>query len=77
MSKISEKKALEAYPQKYDNSLDTNVHRRIGYQQGYEQAIQDFLEKAKKWIEYEWSNLLVANLMFNSFKNYMQNESEN
>lgn len=47
MNKISEQKALEAYPQKYDNLLDTNVHRRIGYRQGYEQAIQDILEGKK------------------------------
>lgn len=80
MSKISEQKALEAYPQEYDNLLDTNVNRRIGYRQGYEQAILDFLEKACEW----WSTIPDDTYGFNpckiyveQFKNYMQDESEN
>lgn len=51
MSKIAKQKALEAYPQKYDNLLDANVDRRIGYRQGYDKSMQDFLEKACEWLK--------------------------
>ena len=80
MSKISEQKALEAYPSKYDDLLESNVHRRIGYKQGYDQAMQDFLEKACEG----WSTIPDDTYGFNpckiyveQFKNYMQDESEN
>lgn len=79
MSKIAEQKALEAYPRKYDDLIDTNVDRRIGYRQGYSQAMRDFSEKACEW----WSTMPDDTYGFNpckiyieQFKNYMQNESE-
>lgn len=81
--KISEKKALEAYPVKElkDNfgTRDINRCMREAYIQGYEQAMQDFLEKAEMYLRYRVyynthpNNINVA---INYFKNYMQNESE-
>ncbi|MBP5722053.1 MAG: hypothetical protein J6X18_00515 [Bacteroidales bacterium] len=76
MSKIAEQKSLEAYPQKYDNLLDANVNRRIGYRQGYEQAMQDFMDKACEWFEIKiicYSKREYEELI-EQFKNYMQNE---
>ena len=70
MSKIAEEKALDAYPQKYDNLLDTNVHRRIGYRQGYEQAMQDFLEKAMEYFK----GKPIHPFWVEHFKNYMEEE---
>jgi len=51
MSKISEQKALEAYPTPLDDSPFVSKgfideKRREGYIVGYDQAMQDFLEKA-------------------------------
>ena len=52
MSKISEQKVLEAYPKEtyYDRDVcdyvDVNAVKRDGYIKGYDQAMQDFLEKA-------------------------------
>lgn len=74
MSKIAENKALEAYPicNCYNEQCmmqeDVNLELRIGYEEGYDQAMQDFLKKAEKWLE---SRLpyCIAN-----FKNYMQDE---
>ncbi len=85
MSKISEQKALEAYPQEYDNLLDDNVDRRIGYRQGYDQAFQDFLEKAEKFFKNElyvsvsdqicsMNEFKTMKDFVNYFKNYMQDE---
>ncbi len=85
MSKISEQKALEAYPQEYDNLLDANVDRRIGYRQGYDQAFQDFLEKAEKFFKNElyvsvsdqicsMNEFKTMKDFVNYFKNYMQDE---
>lgn len=54
MSKIAEQKALEAYPIKeewvgnqYGGLEDTNSLSREKYQEGYDQAMQDFLEYLK------------------------------
>lgn len=56
MSKIAEQKALEAYPIKeewvgnqYGGLEDINSLSREKYQQGYDQAMQDFFEKAEKF----------------------------
>lgn len=52
MSKISEQKALEVYPREtyYDRDVcdyvDINAVKRDGYIEGYDQAMQDFIEKA-------------------------------
>lgn len=84
MSNIAEQKALEAYPQKYDNLLDTNVHRRIGYRQGYEQAMQDFLERACEWLkdldrrhvvrDFHTGEYYSVQDMIKDFKNFIENE---
>lgn len=50
MSKIAEKKALEAYPVRMEqfpfclNPQDTNESQRRAYKEGYEQAMQDIEE---------------------------------
>ena len=91
--KISEKKALEEYPQKIGytdmGDVDWNLPQRNAYLLGYDQAMQDFIEKACEWLEKE---LLVSDIehqkywlmteenksnFIEDFKNYMQNESEN
>lgn len=80
MSKIAEKKALEAYPEKYDNLLDTNVDRRIGYRQGYEQAMQDFEEYLKYCSTFTDMNgntridNNLLNTLIDNFKNYMEEQ---
>jgi hypothetical protein len=85
MSKISEKKALEAYPIKeewvgnqYGGLEDINSLSREKYQEGYDQAMQDFMEKAERWLEIhmpfgEVSHESVYDCI-QGFKNYMQNE---
>ena len=78
MSKISEQKALEAYPPHYqklagDGYFDMSLEKREGYIRGYDQAFQDFVEKAEK--------ILTERMYFSDdeakeFKNYMKNESK-
>lgn len=51
MNKTLEEKALEAYPEDWyrdcdGDSWDANEKLRKGYIKGYDQAVQDFLEKA-------------------------------
>jgi hypothetical protein len=81
MSKISEQKALETYPilfserNGYDNTFKD---RRESYIKGYNQAFQDFVEKAERWLEIhmpfgEVSHESVYDCV-QGFKNYMQNE---
>lgn len=86
MSKISEQKALKAYPilfserNGYDNTFKD---RRESYIKGYDQAIQDFLEYLKYCSTFTYSNGYkridddLYNKLVEDFKNYMQNESEN
>ena len=84
MSKIAEIKALEAYPicncynDEHMRKEDVNIELRIGYEEGYDQAMQDFLEKACEWLMHnnDWHDGEV-DLYVKNFKNYMQNESEN
>lgn len=52
MSKISEQKALEAYPisiskDSVEEGFDWNEEYREVYIQGYDQAMKDFMEKAE------------------------------
>lgn len=78
MKNLAEQKALEAYPKApspyYDDHiLDRNVNCRVGYIKGYDQAMQDFLEKAYKYlapINYTHPHLIDLD----DFKNYMQDE---
>lgn len=89
MSKIAEQKALEAYPQKIGytdmGDVDWNLPQRNAYLLGYDQAMQDFLEKAEKFFKNELyvsvSDQICSQNDFTSmpnfvkyFKNYMQNE---
>ena len=60
MSKIAEQKALEAYPIKeewvgnqYGGLEDVNSLSREKYQEGYDQAMQDFMEKAELFFNEE------------------------
>lgn len=88
MSKISEQKALEAYSilfserNGYDNAFKD---KRESYIKGYDQAMQDFLEKAEKFFNDELyvsiANQICSVDDFTSmtnfieqFKNYMQDE---
>ena len=81
MSKIAEKKALEAYPilfserNGYDNTFKD---RRESYVKGYNQAMQDFLEKAEEFLYLQLNNgsIECGNIerLIEQFKNYMQNE---
>ena len=54
MSKISEQKALEAYPESlyigYPDSWSRYKTLREGYIKGYDQAMQDFLKKAEGFL---------------------------
>lgn len=57
-------------------SSDRNEVIRFGYIKGYDQAIQDFLEKACEWLETKiicYSKREYEELI-EQFKNYMQNE---
>lgn len=114
MSKISEQKALEEYPEiegtetYFDRDcictkpIDLNRQKRIGYikgydqgvadereklmaemsdidiyHQGYDQAFEDFLEKAERWLEPTFKSIAGYNCggdLMNDFKNYMQDE---
>ena len=84
MSKISEQKALEAYPIKeewvgnqYGGIEDTNSLSREKYQEGYDQAMQDFLENASKYLfdnlPHTWDITQTVSFIDN-FKDYMKNE---
>ena len=52
----AEEQALKTYPRTDDAWCESNVDRRIGYKQGYNQAEQDIMEKAEKW----WYKHLVG-----------------
>lgn len=47
----------------------------------YDQAVQDFLEKACEWLSKNarnyYSAYATSDKLIDDFKNYMQNESEN
>lgn len=79
MSKISEQKALKAYPTPLDNSPFVSKgfideKRREGYIVGYNQAVQDLMEKAIRFLDKE---TVLADCKIEQFKNYMKDESEN
>lgn len=100
MSKISEQKALEAYPEDYawckcdddeevnyteiDDEgtkwlkVDCNEEFRTVYIRCYDQAMQDFLEKAEIYLKTRvYYNMHPNNITtaIQEFKNYMKNES--
>lgn len=75
MSKNAEEKALEVYPVKElkDNfgTIDINRCMREACIQGYDIAMQDFLEKACEWL----SKQPMSSPVFwtvEDFKNYME-----
>lgn len=89
MSKTAEQKALEAYPPHYqklagDGYFDMSLEKREGYIRGYDQAMQDFLEKACEWLKESITNnpecnriiskkgVITMGLLIEDFKNYMQ-----
>ena len=83
MSKIAEQKALEEYPKEtyYDRDVcdyvDINAEKRDGYIKDYDQAIQDFLEKAEMYLKTRvYYNMHPNNVTtaIQDFKNYMQDE---
>lgn len=81
MSKIAEQKALEAYPIESHEFHDDFWKERNCYVKGYDQAMQDFLEKACEWLNenqdiYFGTSCIYRKELFEDFKNYMQNESE-
>lgn len=88
MSKISEQKAFEAYPIAYYRNGggidDANASDRTVYEEGYDQAMQDFLKKAEKYLKsltfHEFAGAQPERVMddydIEEFKNYMKNESE-
>ena len=51
------------------------------YNNGYNQAMQDFLEKACEWLSKNardyYSAYATSDKLIEDFKNYMQDESEN
>lgn len=88
MNKISEQKALEVYPIKIRHSMDSNRNCRNGYVKGYNQALQNFLKKAEKFISEKVQDYFLVDEeeyivdfdkeeCIKDFKNYMQDESEN
>lgn len=80
MSKIAEKKALEAYPPTPLNVslVDYNSFKRTFYAKGYDQAFQDFMEKACEWLSKNvrnyYSAYATSDKLIEQFKNYMQDE---
>lgn len=78
MSKIIEK-TLEEYPKSY---VDENISSREGYTKGYNQAMQDFMEKTCEWLKDNSKKYVVCyedgyshyayNSMINDLKNYME-----
>ena len=83
MGKISEQKALEAYPIESHEFYDCDYKKRNAYVKGYEQAMQDFLEKACTFLKNRTMPELcldpelteLVDDFVEQFKNYMQNES--
>ena len=83
MTKLAEQKALEAYPTPLDNDPFISKgfveeKNREGYIKGYDQAMQDFLEKAEEFLYLQLNNgsIECGNIekLIEQFKNYMQDE---
>jgi hypothetical protein len=83
MSKLAEKKAEKRFPLRKIDNGSTEVyynagqlnHRKV-YIEAYDQAMQDLIEKAEKWLEKhmpfgEVSHESVYDCI-QEFKNYMQ-----
>jgi len=79
MSKTAEKKALEAYPisvskTSVEAGFDWNEEYRDVFMEGYEQAMEDFMEKACEWLnEYENGTTIIdIDSFIKGFKKYME-----
>ena len=85
MNKIAEQKALEAYPIVIS---EQTVPCRLSYSEGYDQAMQDFMEKAERYlqntlygrVEIEVYGTLIPDIIckkgfIENFKNYMKKEA--
>ena len=73
MSKIAEEKAKDI-AKKLESGQAYNFDNFsvvCGAIEGYNQAIQDFLEKAEKFFDEEF---FMSNVKFEQFKNYMEEE---
>ena len=77
--KISEKKALEAYPIESHEFYDCDYKERNAFKQGYNQAFQDFMEKAENAISMISRHYIGEEYSFEQvweqFKNYMEDEN--
>ena len=70
--------ARKVYP--YDENL--RVAYMLGLEKGYDQAMQDFLEKACEWLKHNAEGYIITSeggnsdmdntLLIKDFKNYMQ-----
>ena len=87
MSKIAEKihdvalQKAEEYSKTHGHSIIEEVAYGRGYKTAYiecyDQAMQDFLEKAERWLEPTFKSIAGYNCggdLINDFKNYMQDE---
>ena len=84
MEKTAEQKALEAYPvipsPYYGGDEDRNLKYRFGFVKGYNQAAQDFKEKAEKFWRQKLNEQMVylckgtINDAIEQFKQYMENK---
>ncbi len=73
MSKIAEQKALEAYQKDKLTAVEAvNRTKRFGYIQGYDQAMQDFLEKAMEYFK----GKPIHHFWVEEFKKYMQDKKQ-
>lgn len=80
MSKRAESAAREAYPEKdalnkkATGHYDPNYPRRKAYQQGYEQAEKDTIERALSWLKYAQEKHMTLEGTINYFKAIMEEE---
>lgn len=79
MSKIAEQKALEIYPDIEINwTMTDRTKERMIYADGYDQAMQDFMEKAEDFLYLQLNNSSIecGNIerLIDDLKNHMQNE---
>ena len=59
----AEEKALDRYPRENDAWGD-EWQKRVGFQEGYEQAEKDFMEKALWWLECNLSDRPTDDIKF-------------
>ena len=84
MSKRAEEKALEAYPELLSGSIfgplpvDLNKACREKYQEGYEQAEKDTIERTITWLKEHINDYIVKgrdiDFMFDDLKKAMEEE---